>query len=107
MRNRGEQIAEKYLRGLGYRILERNFRVHMVGEVDLVCMDGDEVVFVEVRERNSFNFGEPEDSISFKKLSKIIKTAEIYLQNNRVEADWRVDVIAICNGRVEHLKGVV
>lgn len=105
--NLGEKIAENFLRNLGYRVIERNFRVHMVGEVDLICLDGDEIVFVEVRERSRRDFGDPEGSIGFKKLAKIVRTAEIYMLSRRVDLNFRIDVVAICGGRVEHLKNVV
>ena len=101
--NHGEKIAEKFLRKLGYDIIERNFRVHMVGEVDLICLDGKEIVFVEVRERSRKDFGNPEESVGRRKFFKIVMVAEIYLGSS--VRNWRVDVVAICNGRVEHLKG--
>ena len=55
----GEDRAARHLAGLGYRVLERNYRTPQ-GEIDLIALDGDTVVFVEVKTRTSDSFGAPE-----------------------------------------------
>lgn len=104
MANHGEKLACEYLRSVGFEILEQNFRCRF-GEVDIVARDGEVVVFVEVRERGSMDFGGPEESLDRKKLLKIQKTAEVWLQGKDV--DWRIDFVGILGGKIDHLRDVV
>jgi putative endonuclease len=91
----GEKVAEKHLMSLGYRILNRNWRWRR-GEMDLITEQGDEIVFVEVKARRSQTYGPPEESINRSKQQKLIQTAYAYLSSeNRDDAEWRIDVIAI------------
>ena len=57
----GEKIAAEYLTGLGYVILERNFRSRE-GEIDIIAHKDDFLVFIEVRTRTSTSYGTPEES---------------------------------------------
>jgi putative endonuclease len=103
----GEDIAEKYLIGLGYEILAKNYRSKF-GEVDLVALDWQTIVFVEVKARTSCIFGEPEEAVNKKKISKIIKTA-LYFLNSAIEKNsfsWRVDVVAVKLGAAKKLIGI-
>lgn len=106
----GEKVAEQHLMGLGYRILDRNWRWRK-GELDLVAEQGDEIVFVEVKARRSQTYGLPEESITRSKRQKLIQTASAYLRSaNRQDADWRIDVVAIDmeqDGRVIRLEHIV
>lgn len=91
----GEKLAQEYLKGQGYHILETNFRSHW-GEIDIVAQDKDELVFVEVRTRSSDQFGSPEESVTGIKKEKLISTALSYLQNHEnLPQFWRFDVVAI------------
>ncbi len=91
----GEKVAEKHLMGLGYRILDRNWRWRK-GELDLVAEQGEEIVIVEVKARRSQTYGLPEESITRSKQEKLIQTAYAYLRSaNRQDAAWRIDVVAI------------
>ncbi|EKD64076.1 MAG: hypothetical protein ACD_51C00075G0001 [uncultured bacterium] len=104
MTNQGENMARDFLLSKGYEILAMNFRAGQMGEVDIVCRDGDEVVFVEVKMRSGNDFGEPEEAVGLRKLAKIRRVAEIYLSQNRLEKSlWRIDVIAIKNNEIEHI----
>jgi putative endonuclease len=91
----GEERAEAYLVERGYRILNRNTRTPY-GEIDLVAMCGDCLVFVEVKTRTSTTFGYPEEAITADKRAHILASAQSFLQEQPdLETDWRVDVIAI------------
>ena len=91
----GERLAEEHLQGLGYQILERNWRWQK-GELDLVALQNAEIVFVEVKARRSMAYGMPEESITRAKREKLIQTANAYLNaTNRHEVDWRIDAIVI------------
>ncbi|MEK7108412.1 MAG: YraN family protein [Patescibacteria group bacterium] len=89
----GEQMAERYLEKLGYRVLSRNER--LVGcEIDLIMKDGEETVFVEVKTRRSHSMGYPEESVTPRKRGHIRRAAEAWLLAHG-ERPWRVDVVAI------------
>lgn len=90
----GEKIASDYLRKKGYQILEFNFQARY-GEIDIVTSEGDTLVFVEVKTRIGDYYGEPADAILPKKMHEVIKTAEFYLLKNKIDPDWRIDVVAI------------
>ena len=106
---RGEDLAASFLEGLGYRVLERQYRFERA-EVDLVCFapwpggDGGEIVFVEVKARRGTRFGEPEESVTEAKKRSIMKAAEAYLYERKLEGSpARFDVVAIAWERGEPL----
>jgi putative endonuclease len=108
----GEAWSAGYLTRLGYSILERNVR-YRVGEIDLVARDGPELVFVEVKCRQTLSFGRPEASITRKRYEHISLAVAEYLSRNALNpASYRVDVIALqidSSGKVascNHLKAV-
>ncbi|MDI6907285.1 MAG: YraN family protein [Thermoanaerobacterales bacterium] len=105
-----EATVEAYLRRQGYRILARNFRCRM-GELDLVALDGNELVFVEVRSRASTGFGLPEESVARRKQQRLRRAAQCYLlATGQPEAFCRFDVVGVVLdgiGRachIEHIK---
>lgn len=67
---RGERAAAAHLEGLGYRILDRNWRCP-IGELDLVAVDGRELVVVEVKTRTSRAFGDPLEAVDDRKLARL------------------------------------
>ena len=91
----GEHLAANYLQKRGYRIIERNFKARY-GELDLICVKDDILVFVEVKTRMGEAFGKPEESVTPRKLREVIKTAEYYkLSHSRLPDALRIDVIGI------------
>lgn len=91
----GEEIAVKFLTKKGFKILRRNYR-YGKGEIDIIAMDGDKLIFVEVKTRASDKFGVPEDSVTIKKRKQLRKIAEAFLQTNEIEfSECRFDVIGI------------
>ena len=99
----GEKLAADYLTDKGYYLLEQNFNV-VYGEIDLIALDGEIVVFVEVKTRTSDTFGSPEDSITSSKIEKMQNAALMWLQAHPdAPDDWRMDVIAILIDRQNNL----
>lgn len=93
--DKGEDIAVDMLVSKGYEIVERNFRTNR-GEIDIVARDRDYLVFVEVKTRMNYDFGEPELAITKNKVKQLQKMAEAYLYENRVrDVDCRFDIVAI------------
>ena len=101
---RGEHLAARWLERKGYRILARNFRVRG-GEGDLVCRDGDCLVFVEVKTRTAGGLGYPEDAVQREKQRRLLRAVNLYLvQLPQPPAQYRIDVVSIerfPNGRTD------
>ena len=91
----GEHVAASYLERKGMRVIARAFRTRF-GEIDLVCEDGEELVFVEVKTRRSVQYGLPEEAITREKYATMVRCAEAYLQTKTAEQrPWRLDVVAV------------
>lgn len=91
----GEIAASEYLKNKGYKILGRNFRSKF-GEIDLVAIDGDTLVFVEVKTRWNKAYGYPQEAVTPRKLRKIARTGEYFkLLNPQTPELLRIDVVAI------------
>jgi putative endonuclease len=91
----GEQIAEKYLRKKGYRMVERNYRCPL-GELDLIALDRRVIVFVEVKTRVDQSFGPPLESVHPRKQQKMIGTAQYFLSQHKLQdREARFDVVGI------------
>lgn len=91
----GEEVAKKWLVSRGYKILEENFR-QRYGEIDLIVEKKGIIIFVEVKFRKNSRFASAEEFVTPRKIKKIRKTAMAYLyKNNLLEADWRLDIVAI------------
>ncbi len=92
---RGEDYASIFLKNSGYKIMKKNFR-YKTGELDIIALEGETIVFVEVKTRSGSQFGEPEESIDNWKVNKIKKTAAYYLLINDFEnIETRFDVISL------------
>lgn len=92
---RGEAVAEAYLKGKKYRVIERNFRCRG-GEVDIIARDGQTLVFVEVKARQTLNYGPPQLAVTPFKQRQISKAALTWLAKNKMEDQpARFDVVAI------------
>lgn len=99
---RAEDGAAGFLKRLGYRIVERNFRSKM-GEIDIIAWDGEVLVFVEVKSRSAGLFGLPQEAVGPPKRRKIIKTAMFYILRKGLDCPMRFDVIAMKEGAIEHI----
>jgi putative endonuclease len=91
----GEQVAAKYLHGLGYEIVCRNYRCRY-GELDLVCRLGGVWCFVEVKARKSLQYGDGLAAITAVKQKHLRGAAQYFLsRHNLAEAAARFDIVAI------------
>ncbi|MBF0370454.1 MAG: YraN family protein [Magnetococcales bacterium] len=107
--SRGERLAARHLKGLGYRIIQANHRSQS-GELDLVAVQGDVLVFCEVKTRSGVDSGHPGEAIDHFKRQQLLREAEVFLQSHpqwsrhacRFDAvllhrngkAWRVEVIS-------------
>jgi len=93
----GEDLAHRFLRGKGCTVVARNYRpASDRGEIDLVAWHGEKLAFVEVKTRDTAEFGEPERAVDAEKQLHLTRTAREYARRAGVE--WRqvrFDVIAV------------
>jgi len=91
----GEKIAAAFLKKNGYRINEYNFRC-VFGEIDIIAHEKSELVFIEVKTRNSIELGYPEQAVGIRKQKKMSQLASWYLQKKNItDTSARFDVVAI------------
>jgi len=92
---RGEKAAARFLRSLGYKIVSHGDR-RKLGEIDLVAIDGQAVVFVEVKTRKDDRGGEPAEAVGQEKQRRLTRLAIAYLKQHRLlETRARFDVVSI------------
>lgn len=92
----GEKLAAHYLWANGCGILYHNYRASKGGEVDIVCRNGDMLVFAEVKTRTSDRYGRPMDAVDADKERLIIRGAMDWLRLlDKPEIFFRFDVIEI------------
>jgi putative endonuclease len=91
----GEDLAVDVLAGRGYAILERRYRTDH-GEIDIIALDGETLVFVEVRAKASGEFGTAAESVTREKRRRVVRMAAAYLaRHDLVDPQCRFDVVAI------------
>lgn len=97
-----EERAAAFLSGLGYRILERNFRCKR-GEIDLIAEEDGVLVFLEVKYRKSGCCGSPAEAVTRSKQRTICRVADFYrmLKGIPESRSCRFDVVAILGDRVQ------
>lgn len=100
----GEAKAAAYLENLGYTILTRNFR-SSCGEIDIIALEGDCVVFIEVKAWKHYAVDNLELAVTSQKMRRIIETAKFFISVNREynELSIRFDVIFIQSNGIQHL----
>lgn len=95
---RGEELAEKYLRRKGFVLVDRRFKTPRWGEIDLIMRDGDTTVFVEVKTRSSGSklFGGPLGSLHYHKLKTLQRAVQYYLSSQRLDQEAvRIDAVTV------------
>ena len=80
-----EDFVSKYLEKRGATILERNFAVHNVGEIDIICAYKEKILVIEVKSRDfRTRYGTPEEAVTASKQQKIMRTALEYCKKNHI-----------------------
>ena len=104
---KGELIAKEYLVSKGYNILNLNYR-NKIGEIDIIALEKDILVFVEVKTRTSTKFGYAYEAVNRKKQEKIIYCSQLYMQQNRLlNYQMRYDIIEVyltSNLKINHIQ---
>jgi putative endonuclease len=93
--NRGERFAARYLRRQGFRILSRQ-HTSRLGEIDLIALNGDTIVFVDVKTHRTDVAGRPEEAVDHAKQKQLTRLALVYLKRHGLlERRARFDVISL------------
>ncbi len=104
---RYEELCAEYLRKQGYVIMERNFRTRL-GEIDIIAMDGEDIVFIEVK--GGKDTPPPFTRVTPAKLKKILLTVQYYLHHvpEKTYRHVRVDVLSITlpHMQIQHFKDI-
>ena len=100
----GERAARDYLAAKGIQILQMNYR-RPTGEIDLIARQKKTLLFIEVKRRSSLRYGRPAEAVDRAKQAHILRTAQVYLQENRLrDCPIRFDVIEILPGEIRHIE---
>ena len=99
----GEALARDYLSRKGIRILEMNYR-RPTGEIDIVARQKKTILFVEVKRRSSLRYGRPSEAVNRAKQAHILRTAQLYLQENKLtDVPVRFDIVEILPEGIHHI----
>jgi putative endonuclease len=107
----GERIAERHLLDSGLTIIDTNWRCE-VGEIDIVGVDGDTLVFCEVKTRSTLAYGTPAEALTPDKVRRLWRLAARYIADRQLRpAQVRIDLIAVVRrprgaANVEHVRGI-
>lgn len=96
-----ERVAVAYLESIGYKIICLNYRCR-IGEIDIIAMEQDTLVFCEVKYRKTNKFGSPAEAVDLNKQNIIRKVAEIYMMKHGILANSsiRFDIVAILDDKI-------
>ena len=102
----GEDLAHRFLRPRGCTVVARNYRtLSGSGEIDLVAWDGLRLAFIEVKTRETADFGAPESAVDLEKRERVQQAARDYAR--RAEIPWRdtrFDIVSIVLGRTPRVE---
>ncbi|MEP0846105.1 MAG: YraN family protein [Phycisphaerae bacterium] len=91
----GERLAERYLRRRKLKLVARRFHTP-AGELDLVCLDGEVLVFVEVKSLSSRALQDPHERVSSQKQQRLCRAARAFLAQKRwSDRPCRFDVVSV------------
>jgi putative endonuclease len=103
----GEDLALSALLKKGFTLKERNYRF-LKAEIDLVMHHGNDLVFVEVKTRQTAEIGEPYMAVTRSKQRQLIKAAHHYIVSKDLDVNARFDIVSIVHNSyrtvIEHIE---
>lgn len=104
----GEALAAEFVEKQGYEILERDWKSGH-HDLDIIARDEDTLVIIEVKTRRNRLFGDPEESIDYKKRLSLQSAINHYVKSHRIKIPVRFDVISIVGmigstPEIDHIK---
>ncbi|MFA6195881.1 MAG: YraN family protein [Sulfurimonas sp.] len=101
--NLAEESACGFLYDKGFTVVERNFYSRF-GEIDIIAIKDEVLYFVEVKSGEDYESAI--QNITRSKLSKIIKTAQIYMSKNSLDIDFTFDAIIVTPHKIWHVENI-
>ena len=92
--SKGENMAAEFLQQKGFEIVARNYR-HKRAEIDLIVKRHEWLLFVEVKTRSSFDYGEPEDFVDDLKMRLMYEAAEEFIFSTDWQGHVRFDIVSV------------
>lgn len=105
-RAKGDEAEERacgYLLEHGFIILERNFYSRF-GEIDIIALKEDVLHFIEVK--SGVDYESAVQNITKRKLSRVIKTADVYMKKNYINVDFSIDALIVIQKEIEFLENI-
>lgn len=103
----GENLAVSHLISKGFTILDRNYKFNKK-EIDIVAKEGDQLIVIEVKTRQTAEIGEPWRAVTREKQKVIIQVANHYIKTKNINLDTRFDVVSIVHNsfrtKIEHIE---
>ncbi len=91
---KGEKLAVKFLRKKGYKVIKQNYKTR-IGEIDIIAKDRETLAFIEVKTRESIEYGLPFEAVNRAKKKKIANVALLYLKKVKEIPPCRFDIVSI------------
>lgn len=101
--NLAEDMACGFLLEKGFAIIERNFYSRF-GEIDIIAIKGEVLHFIEVK--SGLDYESAVYNITKGKLSKVIKTASIYMKKSSINADFVFDALVVVDKNIEFIENI-
>jgi len=95
--------AASYLESIGYTIVDTNYYTRF-GEIDIIAIRSDTLHFVEVK--SGLDFERAVQNITPKKISRILKTADVYLKKHALTCNYQIDAVIVVDGVCEYLESI-
>lgn len=105
----GELLAARYLLSRGYRILDKNYMIHGVGEIDIIAETEGELHFVEVKTSSVHNIGDemhPAKNVTREKCDKMARVMRIFSQKHKLSLPRSISILFIYISRETHIANV-
>lgn len=94
----GEDVVAEYLVRRGYRVIERNWKIHHK-EIDIIASDGKLLLFVEVKTRSNENVIAAYEAVDEKKRHNLLAAMHVYLRWHYVQIPSRFDIITVVGNK--------
>ena len=101
--NIAEAKAVEYLKEYGYLIVEQNFYSRF-GEIDIIATKDDILHFIEVK--SGVDYESALQNITSRKLSRIIRTLNVYLKKNALDVSYCIDAILVSENSIELIENI-
>jgi len=101
--NEAEELAKNYLYDHGFSIVEKNFYSRF-GEIDIIALKDEVLHFVEVKSGEDYE--KAVQNITPTKLSRLIKTGDVYIKKNSIEIDYVYDAIIVVDQEISYLENL-